>query len=125
MCRPPGIRAALTCTSAGISGSSKTSGSGSWAVPSPKARNPRSTPPRRRRKTPCPGTPRGGRPAPSVAEQALQAPLGLGERRLQLGQLVAVAEAQVAGEAEMLAGAEQHAVLGADLFDDVHGAHRL
>src|SRR5439155_3177417 len=47
------------------------------------------------------------------------------ERRLQLGQLVAVAEAQVPRQAEMLARAEQDAMFGADLLDDLQRAHAL
>src|SRR5207247_3181131 len=75
------------------------------------------------------GTPREARPAspppPSVREDPFQAALGLGKRRLQLRELVAVTEADVVGRAEVLPGNEQHAVLGADLLDHVERADPL
>src|SRR2546428_771158 len=126
MWRPPGTRAPFTCTSAGMSGSSKTSGSGSVASPRPA---PGSPVPQRPRRSPWGrgrGTLPAGRPASrSVRENALQAELGLGERRLQLGELVAVAEADVLRHAEVFPRHEQHAVLGADPLHDVQRTDSL
>src|SRR2546430_9091192 len=55
---------------------------------------------------------------PSVGEQPPQAALRLGERFLEMLQLAAEAEPQESGHPKVIAGAEQHAVLRAQLFDD-------
>src|SRR5713101_983422 len=112
MCRPPARCAPLTCTSACCSRSSSTIGSGSAASPRPSARKPRSTA--------AIATPKGilsrnassGTTRISVGKHALQTPFGLGERFPEMVQLLPEAEPDVVRQTEVIAGYEQHVVLG-------------
>src|SRR3989442_11967217 len=61
----------------------------------------------------------------SVGEHPLQAPLRLGQRSLKMLQLVAVAEPDVVGEAEVVARDQQDAVLRTDLLDQIGGLHAV
>src|SRR5207237_5137572 len=62
------------------------------------------------------------RDSPSlICKQATETPLSLRERFLKVLQLAAVAEAEKPGHAEMIPGAEQDAVLRAQLLDDLEG----
>src|SRR2546428_7919264 len=125
MWRAPRRWAPFTCTSACCSASSTTIGSGRVASPRPRGRSPRST------ASPAAATGIRSRNASSgttrisVREHALQAALRLRQRLLEVVQLFAVAEADVVGQPEMLAGHEQHAVLGAHPLDHVERARRL
>src|SRR3989475_8305079 len=126
MWRPPGTRAPSRALRRGCRAARSPAGRGAWprrvpAPGSPVPRRPRRSPWGRGR-----GTLPAGRPASrSVRENALQAELGLGERRLQLGELVAVAEADVLRHAEVFPRHEQHAVLGADPLHDVQRTDSL
>src|SRR2546427_9714979 len=126
MWRPPGTRAPSRALRRGCRAARSPAGRGAWprrvpAPGSPVPRRPRRSPWGRGR-----GTLPAGRPASrSVRENALQAELGLGERRLQLGELVAVAEADVLRHAEVFHMHEQPAVLCADPLHDVQRTDSL
>src|SRR2546427_2056011 len=125
MWRAPRRWAPFTCTSACCSASSTTIGSGRVASPRPRARNPRSTAFTATAKGIRSRNASSGTTRISVREHALQAALRLRQRLLEVVQLFAVAEADVVGQPEMLAGHEQHAVLGAHPLDHVERARRL
>src|SRR2546426_12022901 len=125
MWRAPRRWAPFTCTSACCSASATTVGSGSVASPRPRARNPRSTAFTATAKGIRSRNASSGTTRISVREHALQAALRLRQRLLEVVQLFAVAEADVVGQPEMLAGHEQHAVLGAYPLDHVERARRL
>src|SRR5437660_7734204 len=125
MCRAPRRCAPFTCTSACCSASSTTIGSGSVASPSAKARNARSTALTATAKEILSRNASSGTTRISVDEHALQAALRLGQRLLEVVQLLAEAEADVIGQTEMIAWHQQHAVLGAHLFDELEARNRL
>src|SRR2546427_3734025 len=125
MWRAPRRWAPFTCTSACCSASSTTIGSGRVASPRPRARNPRSTAFTATAKGIRSRNASSGTTRISVREHALQAALRRRQRLLEVVQLFAVAEADVVGQPEMLAGHEQHAVLGAYPLDHVERARRL
>src|SRR2546430_4476648 len=125
MWRAPRRYALFTCTSARGSASSTTIGSGSVASPSARARNARSTALTATAKEILSRNASSGTTRISVGEHALQAALRLGQRLLEVVQLLAVAEADVIGQTEMLARHEQHGVLGAHLLDELERGDRL
>src|SRR2546427_8008765 len=107
MWRAPRRWAPFTCTSACCSASSTTIGSGRVASPRPRARNPRSTAFTATAKGIRSRNASSGTTRISVREHALQAALRLRQRLLEVVQLFAVAEADVVGQPEMLAGHER------------------
>src|SRR2546430_11814868 len=125
MWRAPRRYALFTCTSARGSASSMTIGSGSVASPSARARNARSTALTATAKEILSRNASSGTTRISIGEHALQAALRLGQRLLKVVQLLAVAEADVIGQPEMLARHEQHGVLGAHLLDELKRGDRL
>src|SRR3989442_11523933 len=125
MWRAPRRCAPFTCTSPDNSPSSITSGSGRVASPSARARNPRSTAATVAAIESLSRNASSGTTRISVGEHPPEAPLRLRQRLLELLQLLAVAEPEVVGKAEVLAGNEQHAVLGAHLLHELQRAHRL
>src|SRR5256884_5260255 len=125
MWRAPLRCAPFTCTSACSALSSTTIGSGSTASPSASARKPRSTAPTATANETLSRNASSGTTRMSVGEHALQAPLRLRERRLDLVDLLAEPESDVVRQAEMVARHEQHAVLGPHPFPTVEGAEAL
>src|SRR2546428_7214627 len=125
MWRAPRRWAPFTCTSPESSPSSITSGSGRVASPSARARNPRSTAATVAAIESLSRNASSGTTRISVGEHPPEAPLRLRQRLLQVLQLLAVAEPEAVGKAEVLAGNEQHAVLGAHLLHELQRAHRL
>src|SRR3989454_567927 len=125
MWRAPRRWAPFTCTSPESSPSSITSGSGRVASPSARARNPRSTAATVAAMESLSRNASSGTTRISVGEHPPEAPLRLRQRLLEVLQLLAVAEPEVVGKAEVLAGNEQHAVLGAHLLHELQRAHRL
>src|SRR5213083_1678067 len=123
MCRAPRRCAPFTCTSARCSASSTTIGSGSVASPSARARNARSTALTATAKEILSRNASSGTTRISVGEHALQAALRLGQRLLEVVQLLAVAD--VIGQPEMLARHQQHGVLDAHLLDELERGDRL
>src|SRR3989475_2275989 len=122
MWRAPRRYALFTCTSPESSASSITSGSGRVASPSARARKPRSTAAAMESlsRNASSGTTRI-----SVGEHPPESPLRLRQRFLEVMQLLAVAEPDVLGKAEVLPGNEQHAVFGAHLLHELQRVHRL
>src|SRR5690349_5744406 len=106
MWRAPLRCAPLTCTSARSAGSSITIGSGSTASPRASERNPRSTAPIAVTNETLSRNASSGTTFISVGEDALQAPLRLGERRLEVVELLAEPESDVLRQAEMVPRAE-------------------
>src|SRR2546430_1303658 len=125
MWRAPRRYALFTCTSARGSASSTTIGSGSVASPSARARNARSTALTATAKEILSRNASSGTTRISVGEHPLQAALRLGQRLLEVVQLLAVPEADVIGQTEMIARHEQHAVLGPYLLHDLERGDRL
>src|ERR1043166_6642071 len=125
MWRAPLRCAPFTCTSARSAGSSITIGSGSVASPSASARKPRSTAPIAATNETLSRNASSGTTFISVCEDALQAPLRLRERRLEVVELLAEPEPDVLRQAEMVPRHEQHAVLGPHPLDQVEGADPL
>src|SRR6267378_920146 len=60
----------------------------------------------------------------SVGEQPPQAAFGFGEGFLEMLEVASIAESQEPRHAEVVAGTEQHAVLRAQLLDDLQGRDR-
>src|SRR5438552_10666373 len=125
MQRPPARCAPFTCTSACCSGSSSTIGSGSVASLRPSARKPRSTAAIATAKGILSRNASSRTTRISIGEDALQTPLGLGERFPKVVQLIAEAEADVVRQPEVIARHEQHAVLCPHLLYQVESADRL
>src|SRR5437667_5802728 len=125
MCRAPRRCAPFTCTSARCSASSITSGSGSVASPSARARNPRSTARTATANGIFSRNASSGTTRISVGEDAPQAALRFGQRVLEMVQFLPVAEAEVVRESEMIPRHEQHVVLGTHPLHDVERADRL
>src|SRR6266436_2147359 len=125
MCRPPARCAPLTCTSACCSRSSSTIGSGSAASPRPSARKPRSTAAIATLKGILSRNASSGTTRISVGKHALQTPFALGERFPEMVQLLPEAEPDVVRQTEVIAGYEQHVVLGPHLLHQVECADRL
>src|SRR6266540_5466146 len=125
MCLAPRRCAPFTCTSACSWASSITSGSGSVASASPRARKPRSTAPTATAKGILSRNASSGTTRISVGEDPLQAPLRFRERFLEVMQLFAESEADVVRQAEVIAGHEQDAVLGAHLLHQLERADPL
>src|SRR5438477_5430052 len=125
MWRAPRRYAPFTCTSARGSASSTTIGSGSVASPSARARNARSTALTATAKEILSRNASSGTTRISVGEHPLQAALRLGQRLLEVVQLLAVTEADVIGQTEMIARHEQHAVLGPYLLHELERGDRL
>src|SRR2546427_7675051 len=125
MWRAPLRCAPFTCTSARSAGSSITIGSGSAASPSASARKPRSTASTATRNETLSRNASSGTTFISVCEDALQAPLRLRERRLEVVQLLAEPESDVLRQAEMPPRHEQHVVLGPHPLHQVEGADPL
>src|SRR5438270_39690 len=125
MWRAPLRCAPFTCTSARSAGSSTTIGSGSTASPSASARKPRSTAPTATANETLSRNASSGTTRMSVGEHALQAPLRLRERRLEVVQLLAESESYVVRQPEVVPRHEQHAVLGPHLLHQVEGADPL
>src|SRR5437879_1416720 len=123
---PAPLRCApFTCTSARSAGSSTTIGSGSTASPSARARKPRSTASTATTNETLSRNASSGTTRMSVGEHALQAPLRLPERRLEMVQLLAEPESDVVRQAEMVPRHEQHAVLGPHPLHQVERADPL
>src|SRR2546430_15259242 len=123
---PAPLRCApFTCTSARSAGSSTTIGSGSTASPSASERKPRSTASTATTNETLSRNASSGTTFISVCEDALQAPLGLGERRLEVVELFAEPESDVPRQAEMVPRHEQHAVLGPHPLHQADGADPL
>src|SRR2546428_6503974 len=125
MWRAPRRYALFTCTSPESSASSITSGSGRVASPSARARKPRSTAATVGARESWPGTASSGTTRISVGEHPPEGPLRLRQRFLEVQQLLAVAEPDVVGQAEVLPGNEQHAVFGAHLLHELQRVYRL
>src|SRR3989475_9632278 len=125
MWRAPRRCAPFTCTSPESSASSITSGSGRVASPSARARKPRSTAATVAAMESLSRNASSGTTRISVGEHPSERPLRLRQRFLEVLQLLAVAEPDVVGQAEVLPGNEQHAVFGAHLLHELERAHRL
>src|SRR2546429_3059760 len=125
MWRAPLRCAPFTCTSACSALSSTTIGSGSTASPSASARKPRSTAPTATANETLSRNASSGTPRMSVGEHALQAPLRLRERRLELVQFLAESKTYVVRQPEVVPRHEQHAVLGPHLLHQVQRADPL
>src|SRR5437660_8672262 len=125
MWRAPLRCAPFTCTSARSAGSSTTIGSGSTASPNASERKPRSTAPTATANETLSRNASSGTTRMSVGEHALQAPLRLRERRLEVVDLLAESESDVVRQAEMVPRHEQHAVLGPHPLHQVDGADPL
>src|SRR5204863_8133737 len=125
MWRAPRRYAPFTCTAARGSASSTTIGSGSVASPSARARKARSTALTATAKEILSRNASSGTTRISVGEHPLQAALRLGQRLLEVVQLLAVPEADVIGQTEMIARHEQHAVLGPYLLHELERGDRL
>src|SRR5256886_10083583 len=125
MWRAPLSGAPFTCTSACSALSSPTIGSGSTASPSASARKPRSTAPTATANETLSRNASSGTTRMSVGEHALQAPLRLRERRLEVVQLLAESESDVVRQPEVIPRHEQHAVLGPHLLHQVQRADPL
>src|ERR1051325_6101376 len=110
MWRAPLRCAPFTCTSARSAGSSITIGSGSVASPSASARKPRSTAPIAATNETLSRNASSGTTFISVCEDALQAPLRLRERRLEVVELLAEPEPAVMRALEVVPGHEHIAV---------------
>src|SRR2546429_5178480 len=115
----------FTCTSARSAGSSTTIGSGSTASPSAGERKSRSPARTGTTNETLSRNASSGTTFISVCEDVLQAPLGLGERRLEVVELLAEPESDVPRQAEMVPRHEQHAVLGPHPLHQVEGADPL
>src|SRR3989454_3754823 len=125
MWRAPRRWAPFTCTPPESSPSSLPGGWGRVASPSAGAPRPRSTAATVAAIESLSRTASSGTPRISVGEHPPEAPLRLRQRLLEVLQLLAVAEPEVVGKAEVLAGNEQHAVFGAHLLHELQRAHRL
>src|SRR5256712_6010700 len=125
MWRAPRRCAPFTCTSPESSASSITSGSG--GAPS-RSEPPRTAPPTAATAAAMESLSRNassGTTRISVGEHPPEGPLRLRQRFLEVLQLLAVAEPDVLGKAEVLPGNEQHAVFGPHLLHELQRAHRL
>src|SRR3989442_2429314 len=125
MWRAPRRYALFTCTSPESSASSITSGSGRVASPSARARKPRSTAATVAAMESLSRNASSGTTRISVGEHPPEGPLRLRQRFLEVQQLLAVAEPDVVGQAEVLPGNEQHAVFGAHLLHELQRVYRL
>src|SRR5437667_8939195 len=125
MWRAPRRCAPFTCTSPESSASSITSGSGRVASPSARARKPRSTAATVAAMESLSRNASSGTTRISVGEHPSERPLRLRQRFLEVLQLLAVAEPDVVGQAEVLPGNDQHAVFGAHLLHELERAHCL
>src|SRR2546428_7605184 len=125
MCRAPRRYAPFPCTSPESSASSITSGSGRLASPSPRAGRPRSTAATVAAMESLSRNASSGTTRILVGEHPPEGPLRLRQRLLEVLQLLAVAEPDVAGQAEVLTGNEQHAVFGAHFLHKLQHVHRL
>src|SRR3989441_2375785 len=125
MWRAPRRCAPFTCTSPENSASSITSGSGRVASPSARARKPRSTAATVAAMESLSRNASSGTTRISVGEHPPEGPLRLRQRFLEVQQLLAVAEPDVVGQAEVLPGNEQHAVFGAHLLHELQRVYRL
>src|SRR3989449_1290981 len=125
MGRAPRRSAPFTCPPPDTSPSPITRGSGRVASPSAGARTPRSTAATVAAMESLSRNASSGTTRISVGEHPSERPLRLRQRFLEVLQLLAVAEPDVVGQAEVLPGNEQHAVFGAHLLHELERAHRL
>src|SRR5690242_9524987 len=125
MYRAPARCAPFTWTSACCSRSSITRGSGSEASRMPSARKPRSTAAIATLKGTLSRNASSGMTRISVGERPLQTSLRFGQRFLEMAQLLPEAETDMVRKPEMITWHEQHAVLGAQLLDQIERADRL
>src|SRR3989454_6695722 len=125
MWRAPRRCAPFTCTSPDNSPSSITSGSGRVAPPSAGAGPPPSPAATVAAMESLSRNASSGTTRISVGEHPPEGPLRLRQRFLEVLQLLAVAEPDVLGKAEVLPGNEQHAVFGAHLLHELQRVHRL
>src|SRR3989475_7651352 len=125
MCRPPRRSALSRSPPPESPASSIPSGSAGVAPPSAGARKPRPTAATVAAMESLSRNASSGTTRISVGEHPPEGPLRLRQRFLQVLQLLAVAEPDVLGKAEVLPGNEQHAVFGAHLLHELERVHRL
>src|SRR2546422_6021816 len=125
MGRPPRRCAPFPCTSPESPARPIPSGSGRVAPPSARARKPRSTAATVAAMESLSRNASSGTTRILVGEHPPEGPLRLRQRFLEVLQLLAVAEPDVVGQAEVLPGNEQHAVFGAHFLHELQRVHRL
>src|SRR3989449_3212148 len=125
MCRPPRGSAPSTSTPPDTPPSSIPSGWGRVAPPSARARKPRSTAATVAAMESLSRNASSGTTRISVGEHPPEGPLRLRQRFLEVQQLLAVAEPDMVGQAEVLPGNEQHAVFGTHLLHELQRVYRL
>src|SRR2546428_1083653 len=125
MWRAPRRCAPFTCTSPESSASPVPRGWGRAPPPGAGAGNPRSAAATVAAMESLSRNASSGTTRISVGEHPPEGPLRLRQPLLEVLQLLAVAEPDVVGKAEVLPGNEQHAVFGAHLLHELQRAHRL
>src|SRR3989442_7071685 len=125
MWRAPRRYALFTCTSPERWASPITGGWGGVASPSAGARKPRSTAATVAAMESLSRNASSGTTRILVGEHPPEGPLRLRQRFLEVLQVLAVAEPDVVGQAEVLPGNEQHAVFGAHFLHELQRVHRL